>query len=58
MVMCGDDVNINENTAGALGGGRWSAQDDSPEECPVKLAFGFVLENTTRPFDDEGGGFG
>ena len=46
MVMCGEDANINKNTAGPLGGGRWPAQDDSPEECPVKLAFGFVLANT------------
>ena len=56
MVMCGDDVNINENTTGALGGERWAAQDDSPEECPVKLAFDFVLAHTTRALGEDATG--
>ena len=56
MVMCGDDVNINENTTGALGGERWAAQDDSPEECPVQLAFDFVLAHTTRALGEDATG--
>ena len=56
MVMCGDDVNINENTTGALGGERWAAQDDSPEECPIKLAFDFVLAHTTRALGEDATG--
>ena len=56
MVMCGDDVIINENTTGALGGERWTAQDDSPEECPVKLAFDFVLAHTTRALGEDATG--
>ncbi|CAN0006011.1 unnamed protein product, partial [Ascophyllum nodosum] len=32
---------IGNDAPGALGGERWAAQDDSPEECPVQLAFDF-----------------
>ena len=57
MVMCGDDVNINENTTGALGSERWASQDDSPEEeCPIKLAFDFVLAHTTRALGEDATG--
>ena len=47
---------LGENTTGASGRERRSTHHDSPEECPIKLAFDFVLQNTTRALDENATG--